>query len=81
MSEPTSPRRLHLGCGRTIPPGWINLDFTQLPSVDVVAELIRQAASPDGFNRTGQIRDRSLFFPPLGPLPWAHWIPCSEVST
>jgi SAM-dependent methyltransferase len=32
-------RRLHLGCGRDIRQGWINLDRHRLPGVDVVADL------------------------------------------
>ena len=31
--------RLHLGCGRTILPGWVNVDCVSLPGVDVVADL------------------------------------------
>lgn len=31
--------RLHLGCGKTILPGWINLDIVPLEGVDVVADL------------------------------------------
>jgi SAM-dependent methyltransferase len=31
--------KLHLGCGRTILPGWINLDLAAGPGVDVVADL------------------------------------------
>lgn len=31
--------QLHLGCGRTILPGWINIDSVALPGVDVVADL------------------------------------------
>jgi SAM-dependent methyltransferase len=31
--------RLHLGCGRTILPGWINLDSFPLPGVDLVVDL------------------------------------------
>lgn len=31
--------RLHLGCGRTALPGWVNLDRVALPGVDVVADL------------------------------------------
>jgi len=34
-------RRLHLGCGKTILQGWINLDDRRLPGVDVVADLDR----------------------------------------
>ena len=31
--------RLHLGCGRTILPGWVNVDQVKLPGVDVIADL------------------------------------------
>lgn len=33
------PLRLHLGCGRTILQGWVNVDQVNLPGVDVVADL------------------------------------------
>ncbi|MFH1605299.1 MAG: methyltransferase domain-containing protein [Pseudomonadota bacterium] len=33
------PLRLNLGCGRTILPGWINVDKTKLPGVDVGFDL------------------------------------------
>jgi SAM-dependent methyltransferase len=32
-------KRLHLGCGRKIMPGWINVDSVQLSGVDVVHNL------------------------------------------
>jgi SAM-dependent methyltransferase len=32
-------KRLHLGCGRTILPGWVNLDMQAGNQVDVVADL------------------------------------------
>ena len=35
----TASRRLHLGCGRDIRAGWINLDASPLPGVAVVADL------------------------------------------
>jgi len=35
----TGPRRLHLGCGRDIRAGWINLDARPLPGTDVTADL------------------------------------------
>ena len=31
--------KLHLGCGRTILPGWINLDVASGPGIDMVADL------------------------------------------
>lgn len=34
-----SLRRLHLGCGKDIREGWINLDISPLPGVAVVADL------------------------------------------
>lgn len=39
-------RKLHLGCGRDIREGWINLDLEPLPGVDVVADLDRCATDP-----------------------------------
>jgi ubiquinone/menaquinone biosynthesis C-methylase UbiE len=38
-SRPDQPRRLHLGCGKDIREGWINLDSRRLPGVNVVADL------------------------------------------
>ena len=34
-----SRRKLHVGCGRNILEGWINLDLMDLPGVDIVADL------------------------------------------
>ena len=43
---PPGSARLHLGCGTTIRPGWINLDRSRLPGVDVVADLDACARTP-----------------------------------
>lgn len=32
-------KRLNVGCGRNIIEGWLNLDMTRLPGVDIVADL------------------------------------------
>ncbi|MGA9332872.1 MAG: methyltransferase domain-containing protein [Rudaea sp.] len=45
-----SPVRLNAGCGRTALAGWINLDWKQLPGVDVVADLNSCAATPLPFD-------------------------------
>lgn len=46
MTPETSARRLNVGCGRNIIPGWLNLDIVSLPGVDVVADLERCATNP-----------------------------------
>ena len=33
--------RLHLGCGKDIKEGWVNLDMLDLPGVDVVRDILR----------------------------------------
>ena len=38
-SPAPASRRLHLGCGRDIREGWINLDSSPLPGVAVIADL------------------------------------------
>lgn len=39
-------KRLHLGCGRTILPDWVNLDVQPGSGVDVVADLDKCGESP-----------------------------------
>jgi len=46
MDFSDSKRRLNVGCGRNIMPGWINLDIAALPGVDVVADLEKCASIP-----------------------------------
>jgi SAM-dependent methyltransferase len=38
-AETYTPKRLHLGCGKTILSGWVNLDLLPGAGVDVVADL------------------------------------------
>ena len=42
----TEARKLHLGCGRDIKPGFINLDHIAGPGVDVIADLDDCANTP-----------------------------------
>ena len=35
----SAPRRLLLGCGHDVRPGWLNLDLAALPGLDVVHDL------------------------------------------
>ena len=39
--------KLHLGCGRTILSGWVNVDIAELPGVDVVHDLDQPWPWPD----------------------------------
>jgi SAM-dependent methyltransferase len=39
-------KRLHLGCGRQIIPGWVNLDMMAVEGVDIVADLDRCGEEP-----------------------------------
>ena len=41
-----SPLRLNLGCGRNILEGWVNIDWIQLPGIDIVADLGQCATTP-----------------------------------
>ena len=46
MVSTDAVRRLNVGRGRNILPGWVNLDMAALPGVDVVADLEKCAAEP-----------------------------------
>jgi predicted SAM-dependent methyltransferase len=48
MSEPSI--KLHLGCGRKIIAGWVNLDSKAGPGVDVVTDLDACGESPLPFD-------------------------------
>lgn len=45
-SNQNEERKLHLGCGRDIKAGWVNLDLIDGPGVDVVANLDDCANTP-----------------------------------
>ena len=65
-------KRLHLGCGRTILPEWINLDTYPAPGVDVVADLDRCKESPLPFedNTIDEFLASHLFEHLRNPLPF-----------
>lgn len=46
MSENATLRRLNVGCGRNVLPGWINLDIAKLPGVDIVADIEKCGGTP-----------------------------------
>lgn len=41
------PHRLHLGCGRTILPGWLNVDLVGRQAVDLALDLRKPFPFPD----------------------------------
>ena len=49
----TRARRLHLGCGRDIRAGWVNVDRLPLPGVAVVLDLEAPLPLRDGFCDAG----------------------------
>jgi len=53
----TPPLKLHLGCGRTILPGWLNVDIVDLPGVDLVADFdsCRTVPLPLGDDSVGEV--------------------------
>jgi SAM-dependent methyltransferase len=65
-------KRLHLGCGRTILPGWVNLDRMPGNGVDVVADLDRCAEIPLPFEdgSFGELLASHLFEHLRNPLPF-----------
>jgi SAM-dependent methyltransferase len=65
-------KRLHLGCGRTILPGWVNLDMMPGNGVDVVADLDRCAEIPLPFevDSFGEFLASHLFEHLRNPLPF-----------
>jgi SAM-dependent methyltransferase len=65
-------KRLHLGCGRTILPGWVNLDRTPAHGVDVVADLDRCSEIPLPFdaNTFDEFLASHLFEHLRDPLPF-----------
>jgi SAM-dependent methyltransferase len=68
----TIKKRLHLGCGKTILPGWVNLDRTAGDDIDVVADLDNCAACPLPFddNTFDEFLASHLFEHLRNPLPF-----------
>jgi hypothetical protein len=64
--------KLHLGCGRTILPGWVNVDMHPLPGVDVVADFDACAATPLPFldNSAIEFQADHLIEHLVNPLPF-----------
>lgn len=63
--------KLHLGCGKTILEGWVNLDRAVLPGVDVVADMDCCATQPLPFpdNIFKEILGRHVIQCIRNPLP------------
>ncbi len=70
-SQAVDAAKLHLGCGKTILDGWVNLDCVALPGVDVVADLDECATRPLPFedNTFGEILASHLLEHIRQPLP------------
>lgn len=71
-SSNRASKRLHLGCGRTILPDWVNLDLQAGPGVDVVADLDRCHECPLPFEADtfGEFLASHLFEHLRNPLPF-----------
>jgi SAM-dependent methyltransferase len=67
-----SKQKLHLGCGRTILEGWINVDSRQLPGVDVVADFddCRNTPLPFADNSVDEFLASHLIEHLAQPLPF-----------
>lgn len=65
------PSRLHLGCGRTILKGWLNVDSFPLDGVDIVADLDHCDTKPLPIesNSVGEILASHLLEHIARPLP------------
>lgn len=71
-NAPANLRQLHLGCGRKILPGWVNLDLVPGKGVDVVADLDKCGETPLPFadNTFDMILASHLFEHLKNPLPF-----------
>ena len=78
VAAPTgsASRRLHLGCGRDIREGWINLDSSPLPGVTVVADLddCRQTPLPFADNSVDEFFGSHVLEHLRNPLPFMQEI-------
>ena len=70
--QETTMKRLHLGCGKTILAGWVNLDLLPGEGVDVVADLDKCGEIPLPFedNTFDEFLASHLFEHLRNPLPF-----------
>ncbi len=66
------PLKLHLGCGRNILPGWVNVDMTPQPGVDLTADFdaCAQAPLPFADNSVTEFLANHLIEHLANPLPF-----------